>query len=59
MKLDGYITVKEFRTLCGISTKRAYDIAKLRNFPSIKVGKRFYVKKDEALVWLSSQDTIR
>lgn len=59
MKLQGYITVKEFRSLCCISTEKAYELARLRNFPSIKIGKRYYINQDKAFEWLSSQNNIR
>ena len=58
MKLEGYITVKEFRSMYCISTEKAYELARLRNFPSIKVGKRYYINKDKALEWLVTQNKI-
>ena len=58
LKLEGYITVKEFRAIYRISTEKAYELVKLRNFPSIKVGKRYYVNKDKAYEWISSQSKI-
>lgn len=58
MKLQGYITVKEFRAQYCISTEKAYELAKLRNFPSIKVGKRYYINKDKAFEWITSQSKI-
>lgn len=58
MKLQGYITVKEFRSMYCISTEKAYELARLRNFPSIKVGKRYYINKDKALEWLVTQNKI-
>lgn len=58
MKLEGYITVKEFRSLCHISTEKAYELARLKNFPSIKVGNRFYINKDKAIEWLNTQHKI-
>lgn len=59
MKLQGYITVKEFRSICHISTERAYELARLRNFPSLKVGKRYYINKDKAIEWITSQAVIK
>ena len=58
MKLEGYITVKEFRAIYHISTEKAYELARLRNFPSIKVGKRYYVNKDKVHEWISAQSKI-
>lgn len=58
MKLNGYITVKEFRAIYCISTEKAYNLVKLRNFPSIKIGKRYYVNKDKVHEWISAQSKI-
>lgn len=58
MKLEGYITVKEFRSIYCISTEKAYELARLRNFPSLKVGKRYYINKDKALEWIVTQNKI-
>lgn len=35
---------------CGIN--RAYDIVNQRDFPKIKIGKRFYIPEDEFEKWL-------
>lgn len=58
MKLEGYITVKEFRSMYCISTKKAYELVRLRNFPSLKVGKRYYINKDKVLEWIVAQNKI-
>lgn len=58
MKLEGYITVKEFRSMYCISTKKAYELVRLRNFPSLKVGKRYYINKDKVLEWIVTQNKI-
>ena len=58
MKLEGYITVKEFRAIYRISTEKAYELARLRNFPSLKVGKRYYINKDKVLEWIVTQNKI-
>ena len=58
MKLEGYITVKEFRSMYCISTEKAYELVRLRNFPSLKVGKRYYINKDKVLEWIIAQNKI-
>ena len=58
MKLNGYITVKEFRAIYHISTEKAYELVRLRNFPSLKVGKRYYINKDKILEWIVTQNKI-
>lgn len=45
--------------MCCISTERAYELARLRNFPSIKVGKRYYINKEKAIKWITSQAVIK
>ena len=58
MKLEGYITVKEFRSMYCISTEKAYELVRLRNFPSLKFGKRYYINKDKVLEWIVAQNKI-
>ena len=58
MKLEGYITVKEFRSMYCISTEKDYELVRLRNFPSLKVGKRYYINKDKVLEWIVTQNKI-
>ena len=58
MKLNGYITVKEFRAIYCKNKEKAYSLVKLRNFPSIKIGKRYYVNKDKVHEWISTQSKI-
>lgn len=45
-------TVKEIAKLLGINVTAAYELAKRRDFPAIRVGKRIIVPKDAFYRWL-------
>lgn len=46
------LTVKDISSILGCGIHRAYDIVNQRDFPKIKIGKRFYIPNDEFENWL-------
>lgn len=44
--------VKEVAKLLGINTTAAYELAKRKDFPAIRVGKRIIVPKEAFRSWL-------
>ena len=46
------LTVKDVKEILGCGINRAYDIVNQRDFPKIKIGKRFYIPEDEFEKWL-------
>lgn len=36
----------------GVSKNRAYDLIRLKSFPKIQIGHRYYIPEDAYLQWL-------
>ena len=49
------LSVTETATVLGISRTSAYELVKGNGFPSIKVGSRIVVPKDELQKWIQKQ----
>lgn len=52
MDLPEIISVKDIQNHLGISKNRAYDLIKLKGFPRLQLGHRFYIPKDQYLKWI-------
>lgn len=48
------LTVKDIKESLGCGINRAYDIVNQKDFPKVKIGKRFYIPKDEYDKWIHS-----
>lgn len=49
------LSVTETAAVLGISRTSAYELVKGNDFPSIKVGSRIIVPKDELQQWIQKQ----
>ena len=49
------ITVKEMGQRLGISTGKAYELAKSEGFPVICIGRRLLVPTEGLIRWLAEQ----
>ncbi len=49
------IGVTEIMQMMGIGRNRAYEIIKQKEFPSIKVGRRYLVHKEVFEKWLKGE----
>lgn len=49
------LTVPEVGEVLGISRTSAYELARSRGFPSLKIGKRILVPKDKLIAWINEQ----
>ena len=52
--MDKILKVKDIQNHLGISKTRAYEIIRLKNFPKIKIGHRYYVLETEYEEWLKN-----
>lgn len=48
------LKVKDVKEILGCGIHRAYDIVNQRDFPKIKIGKRYYIPQDEFEIWLTT-----
>lgn len=53
--LPELITVTEMRKYLHISTQKAYELARDRNFPSVKIGKNLYISVPGLNQWLEKE----
>lgn len=58
-ELPELMSVKELREYLHVSTQYAYELVKLRNFPSIRLGNKYYVNKDRLANWLERQELVK
>ena len=46
------LTVGDLRKRLGIGRDRAYALMRCKTFPTIQIGKRYYVTEEALLHWL-------
>ena len=49
------LTVEEVAGVLGIGIAHAYEVARRRGFPTIKIGSRIIVPRDRLIQWLEEQ----
>ena len=49
------LTVEEVAGVLGIGIAHAYEVARWRDFPTIKIGSRIIVPRDRLIQWLEEQ----
>ena len=49
------LSVSQVAKVLGISRTSAYDLVKKKDFPSITIGSRIIVPKEELILWIKNQ----
>lgn len=49
------LSVSQVATVLGISRTSTYDLVKEKDFPSITIGSRIVVPKEELILWIKNQ----
>lgn len=49
-----FYTVTDIRNILTIGTNKAYNLIKSDGFPSIKIGRKYLVPKDEFEKWVKT-----
>ena len=49
------LSVNQLANVLGISRTSSYDLVRSKGFPSITIGSRIVVPKDELMIWIQSQ----
>ena len=49
------LSVPEVAEVLGISRAGAYELARSRGFPSLKIGSRIVIPKDKLIRWIDEQ----
>ena len=53
--LPKLIKPNELKNYFGIGKDKLYELLKDRTFPSVRIGRYYYVIEDEFIEWLSKQ----
>lgn len=53
------LSVKQVSEILGISLPFCYELFRSKGFPSIRISKRWVVKKDQFFQWLDNQVEIQ
>ena len=49
------LSVPEVAAVLGISRAGAYELARSRDFPALRIGFRIVVPKDKLLLWINTK----
>ena len=49
------LNAKQLAELMGVSISTAYELMREKGFPTLKIGKRIVVPKEELRAWISEQ----
>lgn len=50
--MEEILKVSDIQKHLGISKTRAYELVRLKGFPKIKIGHRYYIPKDSYKKWI-------
>lgn len=53
MKEHRMYQVEDIRSIMNIGRDKAYALFKSRGFPSIKIGRNYYILEEDFLAWLN------
>ena len=65
---NAYLTIQELpftlnashiAQALGISRAGAYELLNSKKFPTLKIGKRLMVQKDQFLLWIEKESEVR
>ena len=48
------LTVDEFQKLWGISRPKAYELVNSEGFPSLRVGRKILIPRNQLEIWIES-----
>ena len=48
------LKVSDIQMHLGISKNRAYELVKMKSFPKMQIGHRYYIPEDEYIKWISN-----
>ena len=54
-ELPMFINANLLAELFGVSRASAYELMRERNFPSIRIGKRILVSRENLIAWVESR----
>lgn len=54
-ELPELMTVKQLQEYLNCGHDLAYQLVRRRDFPSFRIGKFFYIKKAELVIWIEKE----
>ena len=51
------LSVTDMAEVLGISRAGAYELVRTESFPSVKIGTRILIPKDELIAWIKRQSS--
>ena len=55
-ELPLFLTAQELQVLLGLSRSSVYELMHSHDFPSVRIGNRFVVSKDEFMKWIQRSE---
>ena len=52
--MDKLLTIKDIQTIFGCGKDKAYQIVTKRGFPSIKIGRVYYISEKNLQKWIEN-----
>jgi len=57
MEVEQRVSVKEFMQMFGFNEYTARNLVRIADFPSIKIGNRFYIDVPRAVEWFRKKES--
>ena len=51
MNIHRFLNVEDLRLLLGIGKNSAYELMHRSDFPSFKIGKRYFIEESALILW--------
>lgn len=56
-KMIKFLKVKDIQNTIGCSKQTAYDLVRLKDFPKMTIGRRYYISEEDFYKWLDNNKT--
>ena len=57
--IDKLLKVKDIQEKIGCSKQTAYDLVRLKGFPKLTIGRRYYIPEEEFNQWIKNNLTAK
>jgi len=57
--MDKLLKVKDIQAILGCSKQTAYDLVRLKDFPKITIGRRYYIPEEAFNQWIENNLTAK
>ena len=57
MEVEQRVKFKEFKELFGFNEYTARNLVRIADFPSVKLGRRYYVDVQRAIEWFKKRES--